>query len=94
MSDKPWSHKQPKAYTLGTGHCLWFYDKLDFLADRHRAIVQEMLNRGYKPGIMGCLREEWQERISKAYWQGYNATDTALAVNQERIDKRLAGDKT
>lgn len=94
QSSKPWTDRQPKAYTMGTGHVIFFYDKLAYLADRHKALTKEMIDRGYKPGNMGDLREEWQGCISRAYWQGYNATSAALAINQERIDKRLAGDKT
>lgn len=101
ISNKAWTNRQPQAYTLGTGHVIFFYDKLAFLADRHKALTQEMLDRGYKPSIIGCLRQEWQGRISGAYWQGYTPTLEALAINQERIalrnnaiDKRLSGDRT
>lgn len=89
-----WTSRQPKHYTMGTGHVLFFYDKLDYLAKRHRELTQEMLSRGYKPSIIGCLKQEWQERIGHAYWKGYTPTEEALRINQERIDKRLAGDKS
>lgn len=94
QSNKPWTHKQPKSYTLGQGHVLFFYDKLGFLADRHKQLTAEMLKRGYKPSFTGCLREEWEGSMPKGYWRGYEADSEALRVNQERIDKRLAGDKT
>lgn len=94
QSSKPWTDKQPKAYTLCTGHVTFFYDKLGWLAERHKQLTLEMLKRGYKPSFTGCLREEWQARIPQGYWKGYTVTDEALAVNVERIEKRLSGDKS
>lgn len=94
QSPKPWTHKQPKSYTLGTGHVLFFYDKLSFLADRHADLVREMLQRGYKPSFTGNLREQWQDSIPSSYWRSYTPTEDAISINIERINKRLAGDKT
>jgi len=94
LSSKPFTNRQPKSYTLGTGHVLFFYNKLGYLAERHKLIVNEMLARGYKPMLTTCLREQWEGMIPKGYWQGYAPTDEALMINQERIDKRLSGDKT
>ena len=38
----------PKQYTLGKGHVKFFYDKIAFLHGRFIALVDEMLNRGFK----------------------------------------------
>lgn len=89
LSPKPWTHKQPSAYTLGTGHVLFWYDKLGYLADRHRDLVQEMLARGYKPTLTECLREQWQGKIAQGYWKGYQATEEASEVNRGRIAERI-----
>lgn len=94
VSPKPWTHKQPKEYQLSTGHVVFFYDKLGYLADRHKQLTDEMLARGYKPSFTGCLKQEWIGRIPAAYWKGYVPTEEATAINKERIDKRLSGDKT
>lgn len=94
VSSKPWTDKQPNAYTMGTGHVVWFYDKLSFLAKRHQALVSEMLSRGYKPTMTTCLKEQWQDKIPSGYWKDYVVTEDAKRLNQERIDKRLMGDKT
>jgi deoxyribonuclease (pyrimidine dimer) len=37
----------PETYRLGTGHVRFFYDKLGWLARRHRALTQELTGRGY-----------------------------------------------
>lgn len=94
QSSKPWTDKQPKSYRLGQGHVCFFYDKLGYLADRHKQLVSEMLSRGYKPAYTGCLRAEWSDKIPQGYWRGYEPDSVALAINEERITKRLAGDKT
>lgn len=87
-SGKPWSNKQPKEYTLGTGHVLFFYDKLLFLSNRHESIVVEMLKRGYNPIYQGSLFEEWKDKIPSGYWKNYIPTENALMINKERIDLR------
>lgn len=89
QSANPWTDRQPKEYTLGTGHVLFFYDKLSFLADRHQELVQEMLTRGFKPAYTVSLADLWAS-IPKGYWKGYKATSEALKVNRERIALRLA----
>lgn len=91
LSSKPWTDKQPKSYTLGTGHVIFFYDKLLFLAKRHKEIVQEMLKRGYSPQHTKCLIEQWQGKIPKGYWKDYAPTAEAVKINQERINDRLEG---
>lgn len=94
QSSKPWTDKQPKEYCLSTGHVIFWYDKLGFLAKRHKALVAEMLSRGYKPTMTECLKEQWQDKIPSGYWKDYVPTEAALKINKERIDKRLSGDKT
>lgn len=94
QSSKPWTDKQPKFYQLNSGHCIFFYDKLNFIAKRHKEIIAEMLSRGYKPTMTTCLKEQWQDKIPKGYWKDYVPTEDALKINQERIDKRLMGDKS
>lgn len=94
VSPKPWQHKQPKEYTLGTGHVIFFYDKLGWLNERHQQLVQEMLKRGYKPSFTAWLSDEWESKIPPAYWRSYIPTPEAIAINVERINKRLSGDKS
>ena len=90
QSPKPWTDKQPKQYCLSTGHVLFFYDKLDYLAKRHQQLVLEMGLRGYWANFSANLREEWQDRIPASYWKDYTPTAEAIAVNLQRINERLA----
>lgn len=84
----PWMAKQPKDYTLGTGHVLFFYDKLLFLSTRHKQLVEEMLSRGYVPQFTGCLQTLWCNRIPAHYWKDYIPTEAAIVVNKQRIAER------
>lgn len=87
-SPKPWTNKQPTSYTMGTGHVLFFYDKLGFMAERHKTLVQEMLSRGYKPTLVECLRKQWEASIPQGYWKNYLPDSDAVAINQHRIAER------
>lgn len=91
---KRWEHKQPKEYTLGTGHVTFFYDKLTFLANRQKQIVAECLHRGFQIQFTDCLFEQWRDKIPAYMWKDYKPTSEAIAINLERINKRLSGDKT
>lgn len=89
QSPKPWTDKQPASYTLGTGHVLFFYDKLGYLAKRHQQLVLEMGLRGYWANFSEDLREVWQDRIPLAYWRDYTPTEEAIAINTARIVERM-----
>lgn len=39
----------PSSYRLGTGHMKFFYDKLQFLVKRQHRLIEEMLQRGFRP---------------------------------------------
>lgn len=78
--------KQPSSYVLGSGHCLFFVDKLKFITERYDSLCQEMVNRGYQ-----CNRvpkEELHKGIESNMFWGYNVTEAALAINRERIKER------
>lgn len=94
QSKKPWTSKQSPVYTLNQGHCIFFYNKLKYLSNRHKSLVQEMRRRGYQVNFTADLEEHWRPLIPAGYWKDYSPTPEALAINQERINKRLAGDKS
>lgn len=79
-------------YTLGTGHVLFFYNRLQFCLDRYHTLQVELTKRGYtlKPvsdsDLLSGIRSEWLGN--------YAPTENALKINAERISKRLSGDKT
>lgn len=79
--------KIPSEYTLGTGHCLFFYDKLKFISERYDALCEEMLRRGYTCNRIP--REELHSGIDKSMFWDYKPTEKALALNRERIADRM-----
>ena len=43
------SKKLPLYYTMGTGHVMFFYNKLGFISERYLALNEEMRRRWYSP---------------------------------------------
>ena len=78
--------KIPKEYLLGTGHVLFFYDKLKFLADRYEALCQEMKVRKYSNNQIP--RHELLSGIHESMIQDYKPTLEAIALNEQRIRER------
>ena len=78
--------KLPDAYTMGKGHVLFFYDKLDYLKSRHYALVNEMLARGMRPSFP----EPPAVDLGKSWRKNWTPDEAALAVNRARIHDRLA----
>ena len=79
--------KIPNEYTLGTGHCLFFLDKLKYITERYNSLCTEMVHRGYV-----CNRVEQSELergIDRSLFWDYKVTDAALALNRARISERL-----
>ncbi|MBW3011403.1 pyrimidine dimer DNA glycosylase/endonuclease V [Candidatus Woesearchaeota archaeon] len=57
----------PKKYCLGTGHILFFKNKLKYLKKRHEQLKKEMLKRGFKAnqtinvsGLPKQLQKDWK----------------------------------
>jgi deoxyribonuclease (pyrimidine dimer) len=85
--DEMHKKKQPSEYTLGTGHVLFFYDKLKFISDRYDSLCNEMLNRGYTCNRIS--KEQLHEGINKNMFWDYKPTEKAVMINQQRITERL-----
>ena len=78
----------PENYTLGTGHCRFFYDKGYFLHNRYKQLVEEMLRRGYNPQFRQvnqvCFIMPWEDTP-------WVPDEIALAPNRARIAERNGG---
>lgn len=81
--------KQPEVYTLGTGHMVFFADKLGYLLDRYDALCNEWRDRGYL--INQVDNAALIAGIDKAYIKGYEPTKEALQINRQRIADRISG---
>ena len=85
-------YKVPSEYTLGAGHVVFHYDKLGYLLKRYNALQGELIKRGYN--ISPVPNSELVQGIRSEWFGDYVPTAKAIAINVERINKRLSGDKT
>ena len=76
---------QPADYVLGTGHVRFFFDKLAFLQQRHRALHAECLARGFR------VNDIWPAALpdDPSLWQDYVPTPAALQLNRQRLAERM-----
>lgn len=82
--EKPDDKRNPKEYTLGTGHCRFFYNKLLFLKVRQESLISEMFIRGYMVNFEHCSIVDFPN-----CWRGdYEPTEQAIAINRARIKER------
>lgn len=82
----PKSVKIPAAYTLGTGHETFFFDKLGYLVERYRQLVQEMQRRGYNPNPVPI--DKLTNGIDSVWFGQYTPTPQAIEINRQRIKER------
>lgn len=78
--------KIPSEYTLGTGHVLFFYDKLQFISNRYDLLCQEMQARKFN--FNRVPKEELHRGIDKSLFWNYSPTTAAIQINKERIANR------
>lgn len=76
--------RAPKEYTLGSGHVLFFYDKLGYLYRRQQELYAEMKRRGYNPTYHPDTL--YKEHGHKHWlWNEWEPTAKAIAINRQRI---------
>lgn len=76
----------PTQYVLGTGHVLFFYDKLRFVANRYDLLCREMRTRRYN--VNQIPEEELLADISAELINDYEPTAEAIALNSQRLRDR------
>jgi hypothetical protein len=79
---------QPKNYKLGTGHVLFFYDKLGYLAKRQQKLITEMLNRGFKPKF-NSTEDLWCMNSDKTLYGDWSPSANAKNINRARLIERI-----
>lgn len=77
---------KPAVYTLGKGHITFFYNKLLYLDHRHLALVTALKWRGVK------INHEAPPDAADipAWYNDWEPTPEAMALNRERIKQSLA----
>jgi deoxyribonuclease (pyrimidine dimer) len=91
--ERPDDPRNPIFYTLGKGHCRFFYARLQYLADRQRSIIKEMRVRGYVPTFDETTIDELLSGIPIEWLGDWQPDDVAVAINLARILERNAGIK-
>lgn len=76
---------QPDDYKLGEGHVRFFFNKMTFLKKRYDALHQECLVRGFN--VQYIFPQDLPKDPN--LWLDYHPTETALALNRERIELRM-----
>ena len=77
----------PAAYTLGSGHVRFFYDKGGYLIGRQLEIIAEMIARGFSPKH----RNPWPlaADIQSQRMKDWEPTGVDRFINRQRIAERL-----
>ena len=80
----------PANYKLGTGHVLFFYNKLTYLQKRHLLICNEMDKRGIKRDTLVCVNLESINDVYKAVLcNDWLPSTVDHDVNIERLTERF-----
>ncbi len=79
----------PDAFTLGSGHVKFFYNKLEYLHDRYLELTKECIERDFKitdfsDSFLG---------LPKDLWNGYEEQDNDRKIVSQRVNERLLGMK-
>ena len=79
--------KIPPLYRLGTGHVLFFYDKLAFIENRYFMLKDEVIARGFNITPKDSI-VKYQQSIPEQFYGDYQPTVSAVALSAQRlIDK-------
>ncbi|OXE37524.1 MAG: endonuclease V [Phenylobacterium zucineum] len=84
--ERPGTINAPARYTLGRGHVKFFYDKLGWLTRRQKALIDEMIARGYKPTFL--TPEDLSRDIDRVWLNEWTPDVEALMLNRQRIEER------
>lgn len=75
----------PDRYVMGTGHVKFFYNKLEYITNRHNDLTEELLSRGYKivskPLTFKNVPEHWNN--------DWEPTQKDININKDRILERM-----
>ena len=80
--------KIPKSYRLGTGHVLFFYDKLAFIEKRYEALRDELLDRKVNITLKDSI-SEYRQFIPHIFYQDYHPTTDEQKLSVERIIQKI-----
>lgn len=74
-------------YILGTGHMKSFTGRLSWLNRRFGELVEEMINRGYKPTYSDLPHEI--NNIPDIFWHDWKPTAADMEICRARLRERI-----
>lgn len=79
----------PERYTLGKGHCLFFYTKLGYIRARYEQLYKEAKKRGFNVTYKDIDYSQLSPVHQVALTNDYIPTKEAQLLNIERICERF-----
>lgn len=76
---------QPKEFTLGKGHCKFFYDKLLYLKNRYEELYAECIEKKVNVQYYGSA---W-DNVPNELMNDYQPKERDLIIIRERIQSKL-----
>ena len=81
--------KIPKDFTLNKGHVTFFYNKIDYLKDRYKALTKELFVRKFNIADRD-ISEIFDDNIPLVFKGNWSPTETDLAIIRQRIEEKIA----
>lgn len=80
----------PKRYVLGTGHCKFFYNKLQWLSIRYSSLHMELVNRKFNldDSIYQGVTSNYAKLIKPGWWQYWKPSPEEKYLNMYRLTVR------
>lgn len=80
----------PKSFTLGKGHVKFFSNKLAYLLDRQRQLMDELRSRGFKITFDIKTLEDRFKTIDSKFKLHYNPSELEIAISKQRLDEKVS----
>lgn len=81
--------KQPENFKLGTGHVIFFYDKLAYLHERYKQLLAECRERNFDvTDYNNCF-----EGLPEHLYNDWTPTKDVRTIVTQRVNERLQGMK-
>lgn len=77
----------PDTYRFGTGHKIFFYNKLSWVTHRYHDLVDEMRKRGYNVNEM-IITEVYRD-LALHWWGDWDPPQEAIDLSRQRIQQRI-----
>lgn len=76
----------PSAYTMGTGHVLFFYPRLGYIVNHYHQLAEECKNRGWK--VNPIPEDQLLKYVPKMLLNDWQPDENAIQTNMQRLIER------